>query len=206
MLAELLLACAPSLDTRLASALISQESSYNQYAIGLDSKHKSRLARQPANMPEAIATAAELARLGYTFSVGLTQIHLSNIKKQGLTWEQAFTPCTSIKAGESIFLNFYKVALSKGYAGQDAIFAALRGYNSGSVSAAVSNSYATSIVNKALNMTTLPRYNASAPQAGASIYAVQRVPTIAQPTEQLVMQAQNNPQDDSERKEIQEKQ
>lgn len=206
MLAELLLACAPALDARLAAALIGKESSYNQYAIGLDSKHKTRLVRQPANMPEAIATATELLKSGYAFSVGLTQIHVSNIKKQGLSWEQAFTPCTSIKAGESIFLNFYKVALAKGYAGQDAIYAALRGYNSGSVNAAVSNSYATSIINNALNMTSLPKYNASAPQAGASIYAVQRVPAAVQPAETVVIQAQNNPQDDSERKEIEEKQ
>lgn len=160
MLAELILACAPALDPRLASALIKQESSYNQFAIGMDSKHNIKLSRQPKNVQEAVSTASDLAQKGYSFSVGLTQIHITNVKKWGISWEQAFTPCTSLQISQSIFLSFYKIAQNSGYRDQNAVFAALRGYNSGSVNAQVSNSYASSILanaTKTVFLTSLPK-------------------------------------------------
>lgn len=160
MLAELILACAPALDPRLATALIKQESNYNQFAIGMDSKHNIKLSRQPKNVQEAVSTASDLAQKGYSFSVGLTQIHITNVKKWGISWEQAFTPCTSLQISQSIFLSFYKIAQNAGYRDQNAVFAALRGYNSGSVNAQVSNSYASSILanaTKTVFLTSLPK-------------------------------------------------
>lgn len=155
MLAELILACAPALDQRLVTALIKQESGFNQFAIGLDSKHKVRLSRQPKTAQEAVQTATELEQKGYSFSVGLTQIHISNIKKWGLNWDQAFTPCTSLQISESIFLSFYKIAQAAGYREQNAVYAALRGYNSGSVNAQVSNGYASAILTSATQSAAL---------------------------------------------------
>lgn len=146
MLAELILSCAPALDPRLALALIKRESGFNQFAIGLDSKHSVRLSRQPRNALEAVQTASELAQKGYSFSVGLTQIHITNVKKWGISWDDAFIPCTSLKISQSIFLDFFKLAQNAGYKGDDAVYAALRGYNSGSINAQVSNSYATAIM------------------------------------------------------------
>jgi type IV secretion system protein VirB1 len=146
MLAELILACAPALDQRLATALIRRESGFNQFAIGMDSKHSARLARQPRNLTEAVKTATYLQSNGYGFSVGLTQIHVSNIKRFALSWEQAFNPCDSLKVGEKVLVANYKTALSSGFAGQGAVFAALRGYNSGSIHAKVSNDYASAIL------------------------------------------------------------
>lgn len=146
MLAELILSCAPALDPRLAIALIKRESGFNQFAIGLDSKHNVRLSRQPKNAQEAALTAADLAQKGYSFSVGLTQIHITNVKKWGITWNDAFVPCTSLKISQSIFLSFFKVAQDSGYKGDDAVYAALRGYNSGSINAQVSNNYASAIM------------------------------------------------------------
>jgi type IV secretion system protein VirB1 len=146
MLAELILSCAPALDPRLAIALIKRESGFNQFAIGLDSKHNVRLSRQPRTAQEAALTAADLAQKGYSFSVGLTQIHITNVKKWGISWNDAFVPCTSLKISQSIFLSFFKVAQDAGYKGDDAVYAALRGYNSGSISAQVSNNYASAIM------------------------------------------------------------
>lgn len=146
MLAELILSCAPALDPRLAIALIKRESGFNQFAIGLDSKHNVRLSRQPRTAQEAVLTAADLAQKGYSFSVGLTQIHITNVKKWGISWDDAFIPCTSLKISQSIFLSFFKVAQSAGYKGDDAVYAALRGYNSGSINAQVSNNYASAIM------------------------------------------------------------
>ncbi len=152
MLAELILACAPALDQRLATALIKQESGFNQFAIGMDSKHKIRLSRQPKTMQEAVQTASYLSQQGYTFSVGLTQIHVSNVSKWRMSWEQAFTPCNSLKVGETVLVSFYKTALAAGYRDQNAVYAALRGYNSGSINSQVSNGYAQAILSSAQKM------------------------------------------------------
>ena len=154
MLAQIILACAPGLDERLMASLIKRESSFNQFAIGMDSKHKVQLQRQPRSIEEAIVTAKDLVAKGYSFSVGLTQIHISNLKKYGLEWEHAFDPCTSLKISHSVFMGFYQQALTAGYRNQNAVYAALRGYNSGSVNYEGSNGYATAILTDALKMKT----------------------------------------------------
>ena len=57
------------------------ESSFNPYAIGVVG---GRLARQPANLPEALATVRMLEGRGYNFSLGLAQVNRYNLAKYGL--------------------------------------------------------------------------------------------------------------------------
>ena len=47
------------------------ESGFHPYAIGVVG---GRLARQPRNLPEAVATARMLEQQGYNFSLGLAQV------------------------------------------------------------------------------------------------------------------------------------
>ena len=101
--------------------------------------------RQPSSLPEAIATAKELAAAGRKFSVGLAQIHVSNVALYGMTWEQAFDACQNLAVGQKILWNFYHRASASGYSGVAAIWAALRGYNSGGVDSAISDDYANRI-------------------------------------------------------------
>ena len=76
------------------------ESSFNPYAIGVVG---GRLARQPRNLPEAVATARMLERRGYNFSLGLAQVNRYNLAKQGLrSYEQAFEACPNLQAGSRI--------------------------------------------------------------------------------------------------------
>lgn len=76
------------------------ESSFNPYAIGVVG---GRLARQPRNLPEAVATARMLERRGYNFSLGLAQVNRYNLAKQGLrSYEQAFQACPNLQAGSRI--------------------------------------------------------------------------------------------------------
>ncbi|HZX80937.1 MAG TPA: lytic transglycosylase domain-containing protein [Lysobacter sp.] len=76
------------------------ESSFNPYAIGVVG---GRLARQPANLPEALATVRMLEGRGYNFSLGLAQVNRYNLAKYGLgSYEQAFQACPNLQAGSRI--------------------------------------------------------------------------------------------------------
>jgi type IV secretion system protein VirB1 len=76
------------------------ESSYNPFAIGVVG---TRLARQPRNLAEAVATARQLERDGFNFSLGLAQVNLHNLARQGLdNYELAFDPCPNLSAGSRI--------------------------------------------------------------------------------------------------------
>jgi type IV secretion system protein VirB1 len=76
------------------------ESSFNPYAIGVVG---GRLARQPANLAEAVATARMLESRGYNFSLGLAQVNRYNLGKYGLaSYGQAFQACPNLQAGSRI--------------------------------------------------------------------------------------------------------
>jgi type IV secretion system protein VirB1 len=84
------------------------ESSFNPYAIGVVG---GRLARQPANLPEAVATARMLESRGYNFSLGLAQVNRYNLSKYGLaSYEQAFQACPNLKAGSRILAECHERA------------------------------------------------------------------------------------------------
>ena len=73
------------------------ESGFHPYAIGVVG---GRLARQPRNLTEAVATARMLEQQGYNFSLGLAQVNRYNLRRHGLgSYEQAFTSCDNLRAG-----------------------------------------------------------------------------------------------------------
>ena len=81
------------------------ESSYNPYAIGVVG---GRLARQPTNVAEAVATVRMLEEKGYNFSLGLAQVNRYNLAKYGLdSYERAFETCPNLQAGSRILAECY---------------------------------------------------------------------------------------------------
>ena len=135
--------CAPQVSPVLMQALVRTESAWQPFAIGMDKTQGT--VKQPASLSEAVARAKELVAAGRKFSVGLAQIHVSNVTLYGMTWEQAFDACQNLTVGQKILWNFYHRASASGYTGVAAIWAALRGYNSGGVDRAVSDDYANRI-------------------------------------------------------------
>jgi type IV secretion system protein VirB1 len=135
--------CAPQVSSVLMQALVRTESAGRPFAIGMDKAHGK--VKQPATAEEAVATAKSLVAAGRRFSVGLAQIHVSNVALYGLTWEQAFDPCQNLGVGQKILWNFYHRASAAGYTGMAAIWAALRGYNSGAIDRTISDDYASRI-------------------------------------------------------------
>ena len=93
------LACAPQVHVDTSRALVSVESSFNPWAIGLVG---GTLHRQPRHRAEAIATARALQAAGWNFSLGLAQINKHNLPRLGLTIETAFDPCRNLAAMERV--------------------------------------------------------------------------------------------------------
>ncbi|WP_425522299.1 lytic transglycosylase domain-containing protein, partial [Xanthomonas citri] len=88
--------CAPDVHPTTLKGVVSTESSWNPYAIGVVG---GRLDRQPRGLAEAVATARELERQGFNFSMGLGQVNRYNLAKYGESYETVFEPCRNLKAG-----------------------------------------------------------------------------------------------------------
>lgn len=166
--------CAPDLDSALVVRLVRRESSFNPYAIGLDGRES--LKPQPQNFAQAVETAERLIQQGIGFSAGAGQLHITNIRRFGLTWRQVFHACTNLSYAQKIFLYYHGKAISAGLQGDDAVFASLRGYNSGNINAAISNNYAAAILARptAIQLTSSaprrqPRSQIGTPLPSASI-------------------------------------
>ena len=95
----LVLACAPQVHADTARALVSVESAFNPWAIGVVG---GTLVRQPRTRAEALATAKALRDGGWNFSVGLGQINVGNFDRLGLTVESAFEPCANLAAMQTV--------------------------------------------------------------------------------------------------------
>ena len=98
-LAVLVLSCAPLVAQDTARALIQVESGGNPFAIGVVG---GALVRQPASLPEAVATASALEAAGWNYSVGLSQINKRNFQRFGLNSQTAFEPCANLNAMQGI--------------------------------------------------------------------------------------------------------
>ena len=121
-LAALVLTCAPLVAQDTARALIQVESGGNPFAIGVVS---GALVRQPANLPEALATADALEAAGWNYSVGLGQINKRNFGRYSLSPATAFEPCANLTAMQGILGECFSRA-SRGLAKNESKQAALR--------------------------------------------------------------------------------
>uniref|UniRef100_UPI003FA37F37 lytic transglycosylase domain-containing protein n=1 Tax=Xanthomonas citri TaxID=346 RepID=UPI003FA37F37 len=120
--------CAPDVHPTTLKGVVSTESSWNPYAIGVVGGH---LDRQPRSLAEAVATARELERQGFNFSMGLGQVNRYNLGKYGESYETVFEPCRNLKAGSAILKDCYQRARAQIPDDQQALRAAFSCYYSG---------------------------------------------------------------------------
>ena len=118
--------CAPQVDHDLLGRVASVESSGNPFAIGVVHGH---LARQPGNLPEAMATVKALDAGGWNYSLGVVQVNVHNLARFGQTVDSIFDPCTNLKTGAAILKECYERARAQAMA--DAVRGALSCYYSG---------------------------------------------------------------------------
>jgi type IV secretion system protein VirB1 len=141
---SLTLAAVMALSQRCASgialeALVPQlqvESHFSELAIGINNGPLVRA----RSLADAVDIATRYIRAGYSVDIGLSQINSHNLRRLGLTIEQAFDPCISLRAAEVVLAANYN-AVSDGRTQTDAIEATWSLYNSGSPSRGMRNGY-----------------------------------------------------------------
>jgi type IV secretion system protein VirB1 len=144
MIDAALFACAPAVAPATLSAIIQVESGAYPYAINVNRLPGAAKAPRVAR-PRDAASAAQAARAwiakGHSVDLGLMQVNSRNLARLGFTIEQMFDPCTNIKAGASILIANYKVAVRTHGEGQRALGDALSAYNTGSYYRGYNNGY-----------------------------------------------------------------
>ena len=119
--------CANGVPPSVMRAVVSVESTFNPYAIGVV---RGRLSRQPRNVNEALLATKALRTAGKNYSMGLAQVNKQHIGKWGLTHENIFEPCRNINAGARILADCYNRA-TRAVGSNKAWNAALSCYYSG---------------------------------------------------------------------------
>jgi type IV secretion system protein VirB1 len=141
----LALACAPQVHAETARALVSVESAFNPWAIGVVG---GSLVRQPRHRAEALATAKALQAAGWNFSVGLGQINVGNFDRLGLTVESAFEPCANLAAMQTVLAECFDRASGSAAKAADqlALRQALSCYYSGNFATGFRHGYVRKVV------------------------------------------------------------
>lgn len=141
----LALSCAPQVHADTARALVSVESAFNPWAIGVVG---GVLVRQPRHRAEALATARALRQAGWNFSVGLGQINVHNFKRLGLTVESAFEPCANLAAMQTVLAACFARAsgAASKVSDQLALRQALSCYYSGNFTTGLRHGYVRKVV------------------------------------------------------------
>lgn len=141
----LALACAPQVHADTARALVSVESAFNPWAIGVVG---GALVRQPRHRAEALATAKALRDAGWNFSVGLGQINVGNFERLGLTLESAFEPCANLTAMQAVLSECFGRASGSASKAMDqvALRQALSCYYSGNFDTGFRHGYVRKVV------------------------------------------------------------
>jgi len=149
----LAMACAPQVDSRTTHALATVESSLNPHAIGVVG---GVLVRQPRYRQEALVTARSLQAQGWNFSVGLAQINVRNVRRMGLRLEDAFEPCTNLRAMQTILGDCYARSTVLGSTGpardQHRLRQALSCYYSGNFETGFRHGYVQRVLDAARRM------------------------------------------------------
>lgn len=138
--------CAPQVDPHTMAAIVSVESGYNPYAIGVVGGH---LVRQPTSEAEALATVRMLTRLNYNFSLGLAQVNRYNLARYGETVETIFDPCANLRAAAAILSECFTRAVHVDVNEQAALRKAISCYYSGNFSTGFTAGYVERVVDHA---------------------------------------------------------
>lgn len=134
---ELIQACSPNVYLPVAQAIIKTESNFNPYAIGVNKG--GRAVKQPTNYNQAVQVAKRLLSQGFNIDLGLTQINSANLNWLGLSVEQAFNPCSNLKAMQTVYLTCHNKAGTTGLGTR--MQRAFSCYNTGNMTRGFKNGY-----------------------------------------------------------------
>lgn len=102
--------CPALMHEPLFRQLVRVESGGHPWAIGVVG---GQLQRQPRSEAEAVATAAELLRLGHNFSIGVAQVNRVHFGRLGWLKDlrKGFELCANATAGAEIYNGCYRMAM-----------------------------------------------------------------------------------------------
>jgi type IV secretion system protein VirB1 len=139
--------CAPGIALEAIVPQIHVESHFNELAIGVNNGPKVHA----RSLADAVTLATRYIQAGYSVDLGLAQINSKNLPRLGLTVEQAFDACTSLRAAETVLTESYN-SISDGRNQTDAIEATWSLYNSGSTTRGMRNGYVRKVWNAAATL------------------------------------------------------
>lgn len=139
--------CAPQVAPETLTAIVSVESRFNPYAIGVN--RAAGLSRQPTSAPEAVRVARQLIAQGRNIDLGLGQINSANLEWLDLSIEDAFDPCKNLSAAARVLQGGYSTASRQTTNPQQALRVALSLYNIGNSSRGFRNGYVRKVENEA---------------------------------------------------------
>lgn len=143
--------CAPSVGDKLMKGLAIRESALRQFAIGVDDRSSFRLSRQANTVTEAKAAAKMLDGAGVTYSIGIAQIHINNVRAAGLSLDKAFEICENLQLAAKILGDCFSRSAKLASDEQRRIRLALSCYNSGNFATGFRNGYVDGVVRLALS-------------------------------------------------------
>lgn len=135
MIKPLIQQCASGVPERVALSIISQESAFNPFAIGVNKGAKITFDK-PKSKEDAVYIARRLISAGYNLDMGYAQINSANLKRLGITVDQVFDPCMNLRAMQHILGDCYNRAQ-----GDNKLQKAFSCYNTGNHSAGFRNGY-----------------------------------------------------------------
>ncbi len=135
--------CAPEIHPLTMGYIVGHESGNSHFAINVNLA-KGQAAppfKSPATLQEAEAYVSWLETHGYNFDVGLGQINSKNFPGLNVTASQLFDGCENLRAAQTVLKACYLSATKVYPAGQQALRHALSCYNTGSLTAGLTNGY-----------------------------------------------------------------
>lgn len=171
---QLTTACAPRVAPETLAAVARTESKFNELSIN---DNTTRQVIATASRDEAVAAATKAIGQGHSVDLGLMQVNSGNLSSLGLSVADAFDPCRSLAAAETLLVQGYAPG-TQAPDQQTALFRALSRYNTGDPAKGFANGYvarvqaSAEIVVPAIRLRgEAPRPEpipSPAPQAGAS--------------------------------------
>jgi type IV secretion system protein VirB1 len=140
--------CAPSVAIGTMAAIVKTESRFNPIAINVNVKKGDARPKFPASKTpeEATRTAKWLLSNGYNIDMGLGQINSANLNRLGVSVDDMFNPCLNINAAATILKGNYRSYLKDASSEQEALYAAISGYNTGSPTKGFKNGYVKAVI------------------------------------------------------------
>ena len=130
--------------------IMTVETRKNPYTIGfriLKNKKEYYIPNQPKNLYQAKYYANWLYKNGYAFDTGIAQINSTNFARLGVSPENVFDICTNIRVAGIILKEFYIRAKQNIKDDQQALQAAISGYNSGKFNSTLGRQYVARVMN-----------------------------------------------------------